>query len=150
MQTLRRIGQFFLLALATLFALSACLCVRGAYASKFAQIKGDRTFYLDSPSSQALAVNGLTWKTLFRVKGESVQFAFSGDEAAKREKVEEFFRTYGAEVLFVEEAGDTLSYYCYTPQFGEGVVVNGTCVNLHLAISAERMALGYPIIFGGF
>ncbi len=138
------------MTIATAFALASCLFVRGVYASKFAQIQGKRTFYLDSPSSQALAVNGLTWKTLFRVKGESVQFAFSGDEEAKRAKTEELLSRYGAEVLFVEEAGDTFSYYCYTPRFGEGVLVGGARVNLHLAISAERMALGYPIIFGGF
>ena len=132
---------------AAAFALASCLFVRGAYASKFAQIQGERTFYLDSRSSQALAVSELTWQDLFRVKGESVRFAFSGDTEAKAQAL---LRQYGAEVLFVEEAGDTLSYYCYTPRFGTGVLVNGVWVNLHLAISAERMALGYPLIFGGF
>ncbi len=63
---------------------------------------------------------------------------------------EEFLAAYRARVLFTEEAAGTVSCYCYSPYLGEGILLNGVCVNLHIAEGEGRTAVGTPVIFGGF
>ncbi len=123
-------------------ALLVGLCFLGVRATRFPTLKGERTFYLDSPSSQAKAVSALSLLDAFRVRGESVLL---GEEEA-----EEVLASLAAEVLFIEEAGGVRSYYCYSPKFYDFVQVGEYLVNLHVAVGEERCVVGSPIIFGGF
>lgn len=76
------------------------------------------------------------------VRGESVRY--TGDLA---EEIAEQFR---GELLFTEEACGVKNYYLYSPFLGEGILLNGRLVNLHIAVNGEQTAAGTPLIFGGF
>ena len=126
--------------------LSVLLSVTCLQATRFANIEGRRTFYLYSPSSQAVIKEEITPLDLFFVAGESVGFF-----CADRESVlENLLQSYGGEILFEEGAGDSYSYYCFTKKWTDGVILNGEFVNLHIAFNGERCIVGAPMIFGGF
>lgn len=76
------------------------------------------------------------------VGGESALYA--------GERAEELLEAFRARVLFMESAAGTVSYYCHSPFLGEGVLLNGKEVNLHIAVGEGRTAAGTPLIFGGF
>ncbi len=98
-----------------------------------------------SPSSSALTVlsgDPLLDKLSLPVRGESVRYG--GD------KKEELIARFHAEILFTESAAGVVNYYCRSPFLGEGVVLMGQNVNLHIAVSEAQTAVGTPLIFGGF
>ncbi|MDE5897345.1 MAG: hypothetical protein K2H43_06000 [Clostridia bacterium] len=76
------------------------------------------------------------------VSGESVRY--DGN------RVSELLRRYRAKVLFTEEAGGVINYYCYSPLLGKGIGLYGATVNFHVAAGEKQTAAGTPIIFGGF
>lgn len=144
-----RFRDFLTTVTACAVAVCACVGLRAVSVDAFPQIEGARTFYLDSASSQSLQTSTLSLADLSRVKGESVQFSIPvGDDPAAI--AEEIAEEYRAQICFVEEAGGTVSYYCYTPALAARVYVKGAVVNLHIAIAKDRAAVGYPLIFGGF
>lgn len=81
-------------------------------------------------------------KLTLPVAGESARW--EGDRAA------ELLERFDARVLFCEEVCGTRNYYCSSPLLGEGVLLRGVRVNLHIAVSGGRTAAGTPVIFGGF
>ena len=116
---------------------------------KFSDLQGERTFYLYNASSQSLQKHELSLSDIFSVKGESVQFFFSGEAKAEAERIAAL---YGGRILFKEEVLNVVSYYAYTPNFSDGVTVDGVKINLHIAFCKERgtCVVGSPIIFGGY
>ena len=143
-----RFRGFLTTAIACAFFLCACVGLRAYHISTFAHIRGAHTFYLDSPSSQALTKTTLSFSDLPRVNGESVVFSLQNQNPDTL--VNEIAAQYRAQILFTERAGDTTSYYCYSRELGRGVMLCGVPVNLHIALSTERAAVGTPLIFGGF
>ena len=143
-------------ALTTLFALVfvfvALLITGSANICRFSGIEGERTFYLDSASSQGLRTDTLSIRDLTRVRGESVRFVLEENVGGAQGKAmaEEIAKRYEATILFMEEACGTVSYYGYTPRFSDGVWVNGRKINLHIAFGNGVGAVGSPIIFDGF
>ena len=134
-------------------AVVACLltgtCVFLMHASAFAG--GKSTYYLYSASSQAEIKESLKPAELVGLKGESAVYVFENGEAgADAAFVERILDEYRAKICFVEEAAGTLSYYCYSPRLKNGVLLEGRKINLHIAVRAESIALGTPIIFGGY
>lgn len=79
---------------------------------------------------------------LGKVGGESTCYAGDRYQALKAK--------YRATLCFTEEACGIVNYYLYSPLLGDGVRLNGSSVNLHIAVSAERTAVGTPLIFGGY
>lgn len=136
---------------ATALALAACLLFGTfAYAKnsvRLNQTEGERVFYLDSASSQGLMKSGLCLSDLPRIKGESVCFEH---RESPRELAEKILKEYGAELVFTEEACGVLSYYGYSAKLGEPIILTDRAVNLHVAVTESRIAVGTPIIFGGF
>ena len=82
----------------------------------------------------------------FFVCGESVSFPC----ADREETLKKILQSYGAEVVLEEQAGDSVSYYCFTLQWSDHIKINGRAVNLHVAFNGGYCAVGSPIIFGGF
>lgn len=80
--------------------------------------------------------------TLGETSGESTVYA--GDAA------DELRERFQAEVLFCETACGIVNEYCYSPLLGEGILLNGYTVNLHIARGEGYTAVGTPLIFGGF
>lgn len=128
-----------------------CVIGLGVFASnvsKLGDLSGERVFYLDDSSSQGVRKEELSILDVFRVEGESVRFART--EETEVALVERILDTYGAKVLFSETVCGTTSYYCYTGAWQNGIDLNGTTVNLHIAVSENVCAVGTPIIFDGF
>lgn len=142
-----RLRAFVALLVAVSVSLLFGFATRARRVSKFADISGERVFYLYSASSQAKCVSSLSVLDMFCVKGESVAFVSETDGETV---VRELISRYGAEIVLREEAGGVISYYAYTPAWGERVCVNGKAVNLHIAVRENACAVGSPIIFGGF
>ena len=67
-----RCKTFFSVLLACAFALTVAFAVRSATVCKFADLVGERTFYLRSASSEAWTKSELGFFDCFKVKGESV------------------------------------------------------------------------------
>ena len=57
---------------------------------------------------------------------------------------------FDAKIVLVETCAGVTSYYCYTPRWQDTILIEGQPINLHVAVSNERCAVGAPIIFGGF
>lgn len=129
--------------------LFACLAAAGAlfvlrHAPSFAGAARYTLFLGETSSAEAVVLEGDALPLLLspEVRGESA--VFQGDRA------EELLRAYRARVLFIEEAAGTVSYYCHSPLLGEGLLLNGEEVNLHIAAGREQTAAGTPLLFGGF
>ena len=135
-------------------AAACCIWIKVARLSRFADIEGERTYFLDSASSQGLQKSSLDWMDIARVKGECVYTEISayagGRYLTKDEIAEEIIKKYGAEVLFCEEVSGVLSYYAYTDAWADGVYIYGRKINLHVAVGDEYLAVGTPIVFGGY
>ena len=133
-------------ALALLLALGALLFTQSLQVCRFGDIEGKRSFYMRSPSSQALVKEELFLWEFFEVEGESVVFVCEDREKTLRE----ILQRYGASVRFEEQAGGSHSYYCYTEKWSDGIRIGGEFINLHIAFHGDSCAVGTPIIFGGF
>ena len=147
-------GKMIRVLLALAVSAACFLCFSAANAVKL-PIDGDRRFYLYSASSQAVVRARLSLGELPFLKGESVTVQTDYEKSVKdrifsaREEVEQ----RGGVIVLEECAGGVYSLYCYLPEdFGlyDGIFVDGNLVNLHIAISKTRTAVGSPIIFGGY
>lgn len=149
MRIFRAVKNFIKLVVAVCVALAVCVCVKSAHITPLSALtlQGEHAYYLDATSSQALVKTQLSVWDLCRVRGESVCFTLT-------EEAEPFARAiverYRGEILFIEEACGTLSYYAYVPAWGQGITLYGKRINLHIAISDSLCKVGTPIIFGGF
>lgn len=142
----RRLKNCITTCMAVFVFLIVLLFVQALQITRFAHLEGKRSFYLKSPSSQALVKECLLPWEFFQVKGESVVFL-----CEEREKtLAELMERYEATVLFKETAGDSVSYYCFTNQWTDGIEISDVFVNLQVAFNGESCVVGAPIIFGGF
>ena len=83
----------------------------------------------------------MLYKLFTPVAGESARYAGDRCEGIREQ--------FSARLLFTEEVCGVVNYYLYSPRLGEGVVLNGFLVNLHIAVGEEQTAVGTPLIFGG-
>ena len=137
----------------TVLALALCLLFATFLYAKetvlLSKTQGARTFYLDSASSQSLIKTELALSDLPRVRGESVFFVCEGKDCEK-DVAQQIFKKYGGTVTFVEAASGVVSYYGYAADLGKPILLYGQAINLHVAVGENRVAVGTPIIFGGF
>ena len=132
--------------IAVVLAVCIFAALRVAHVSKLSALVGERTFYLDSASSQGLQKKTLSGLDFLRVRGESVCMDTNQPSALALATIQ----AYDAEIVWVEEVCGITSYYCYTNQWNESTWIAGKRINLHVAITDNRCVVGYPIIFGGF
>ena len=132
----------------TAVLVGACGCLFAAFclfhAPRFASGEG-YVFFLGQSSSAGQVTSELPFLDklrLFEVGGESTRYA--GDCRAELE------RRFSAELRFTEEACGIVNYYYFSPQLGEGILLEGRTVNLHIAVGKETTAVGSPLIFGGY
>ncbi len=105
---------------------------------------GEYTLYMGTSSSAQRVPTDAPWRDclLLPVKGESV--CLSGN------RYEEMKERYCAVLQFKEEVNGIVNYYLYSPYLGETVLLDGYRVNLHVAQTDEKTAVGTPLIFGGY
>ncbi len=144
------IKRFFKVSMAGIFCLLLAVGVKTMNVVKLSSIEGERTYFLDSASSQGLIKKQLGFADLWRVKGECVSFEIDANEGTMFALSTKILREYKAEMQCVERASNVTSLYAYSPLLGENVFVGGKAVNLHIALSSTRCTVGTPIIFGGF
>lgn len=143
---LMRLKNFISTSLALLLTLALLFFAQSLSLCRFWNIEGKRSFYLQSLSSQAVIKEKILPWELFSLKGESVTFPCEDRE----QTLAEILQRYDAKALFEEEAGGSVSYYCITEKWTDGIQIGDEYVNLHIAFNGEYCAVGYPIIFGGF
>ena len=159
---LGKLKTFVYLLIASVLFLGCVVCFRAANVSRFSVWEGRRTFFLDSASSQSLIKTELSIFDVFRIKGESVQISieeYDGGKYANKKNIDGQVRDeiaqaiaeeYGAYPLFKESVCGIDSYYFYSLELPFGIELNGKKVNLHVAVAEDYVAIGTPIIFGGF
>ena len=151
---LYRLKNFTCAVIAIIFSLFIAISVKATNVSRLSSIEGNRTFFLDSASSQGLMKTEVTLSELGRVKGECVSFSLMGYKggryASNEEVAESIIKEFDAKILIIEEIAGVTSYYCYTPYWPEGILIEGQRINLHVAVSNGQCTVGTPIIFGGF
>lgn len=152
-----RLKNFISVTLATLFCFAFGLAVRTANVTRLGDIKGERTYFLNSASSQALQKNSLTLGELGKVRGECVSVIFSENEGGMYALkdggdalAQEIMAQYSASLLFTESVCGVTSYYAHTPHWSDGVMIKGVLVNLHIAVKEDGFVVGTPLIFGGY
>lgn len=127
-------------------AIGACfVCGMFAYALTRSPVFDGEGYelYTGTSSAEVIVTDApAAVKLTLPVAGESARW--EGDRAA------ELLERFDARVLFCEEVCGTRNYYCSSPLLGEGVLLRGVRVNLHIAVSGSRTAAGTPVIFGGF
>lgn len=140
--------------IAVLFALLFIFCIKGMHLSRFSDIEGKRAFFLDSASSQGLQKVELSLMDVIRIKGECVQTdktTYTGGRYLSNEELaQEIAQKYRAEIMFFEEACGIVSYYAYTGAWADSVFLYGRKVNLHIAVDADKVTIGTPMVFGGY
>ena len=151
---IHRLKNCICVGLALVFSLFIAVSVKTANISRLSVLEGERTFFLGSASSQALIKTELRLSDLNKVKGECVSFALEDYEGGRYLLSEDIASAiaeeFDAKILFKETCAGVTSYYCYTPRWQDTILIEGQPINLHVAVSNERFAVGAPIIFGGF
>ena len=144
------VGLFFAL-------LVLCCALLGASATRTVRLRldglslgaGERTYYLYSASSQAKIKKHISLRERAFLQGESVEYSLltgtDGEELAYS-----ILKELGGELLFTEYACGVRSYYAYAPDLYNAVGIKDTRVNLHVAVKDGRIAVGSPLIFGGY
>lgn len=110
----------------------------------FIGLSGERTAYVGSASSQAGIVDYSAIAAVNRIKGESCRVS------AKNFSLDSVIKNFGAEIIFIERVGGTVSYYMYAPSLKTSATVKGCLVNLHIAVTNDYVTLGTPIIYGSY
>ena len=134
--------RFFATLCACLIALVTMGALRVQTLFPLSALAGERTYYLDCASSQAVIKKELSLRDIFRVKGQSVKLA-------ETVTAEEIATRYRATLVDTERVGETVCYY-YHIEGKTGVRVNGQTVNLHIAVTDTQTVVGAPFIFGSF
>ena len=138
-----RLKNFLLIIFSLVFSVAVLFSLFSVSALKLSALEGDKIYYLHSSSSQGLRKEKLALLDLFNVKGESV---ILDDEV----DLESILMQYKAKILFKEKTLDMVSYYCYTKEWSNGLLLNGEKVNLHIVYSKEKTIVGTPIVFDGY
>ena len=126
----------------------ALLCLLGGLlqnACVLRGVSGEHVFYCYSASSQAKIQTKLRLQDVFFLTGESVRL----EESTQTDALE-IIKELGAEIVFCERVGETVSIYAFSPNLPQGILLYGKMVNLHIAISTQGCMVGTPIIFGGY
>lgn len=59
-------------------------------------------------------------------------------------------KVFDAEIIFTETVENTVSVYLYSPKIRRYKTVKGEKVNLHVALCENYVAMGSPLIYGGY
>ena len=103
-------------------------------------------FYCGTSSSDCKTVRAdknakLTRIFLSNVCGEGTEF--------KELDIDTFLLSVNGEIVFSETAAGITNYYC-TANLPYSTVLDGTAINLHIAVCENSVKVGSPIIFGGY
>lgn len=118
---------------------------KGAVTAEVAGVE----YYLYSPSSQAKIVSELSLRDLPWRTGEKRIFRFQSKDEADRYAMN-LLKEKHARIIFEEKAEGVYSIYAHVCGGGNGVILQGQPVNLHLAIVENYVHVGTPMIFGGY
>lgn len=125
-------------------------------------------FYLTGISNDKLLFEGANYYTFSASSGGAAKtYIFEADEAAEFKKnaknidgeaavyldgfdYEKLLAKLNAKVKLKQTAGGILSIYAYSPKIKKCLSIDGKSVNLHIAVSFDRVCVGSPIIFTSY
>lgn len=145
--------QSIALLSALLIACTVFVGVRAVNALPLSSLAGEHTYYTYSASSQSQIQKQLAPADFLHLQGESVQVCLADNDIQDLHAyAQALCKRYKARIVCVEQTGDVISYYAYSPMLKGGVAVFGKKVNFHVAFStdSDRCVVGSPLIFGGF
>ena len=104
------------------------------------------TLYTNSNSSNCnfKSVNRLNYCFYINVYGEECSIRKKGFN------LEEFLDKFSAQLIFVEQTENTVSYYAYSKKIKYLQIIKGQKINLHVAVDDDMVYLGSPVIYGSF
>lgn len=109
----------------------------------------DVTLYLGSKSSQCV-IKTVSYQEYLRLSTKNTGVCGSSIERADARFVENCIKRLGAEKVFSETVGDTLTEYYYSTKISGYMLVNGKKVNIQTAVTNGNHTIGSPMIFGGY
>jgi type IV secretory pathway VirB6-like protein len=132
---------FILIAAVTLFVLWAINCV-----PVFGKMSDNFELYISEHSSNAgiVKVKRQEFPFVRNVTGESCKLKADNFSVIK------FFEDFQAEIVFIEETEEGVSYYGYSPLIKYHKDLRGERINLHVFVGGEQVTVGTPIIYGSF
>ena len=127
-------------------AIIFCFCFYSLYAFKkpvFGAYAKEFELYLSNGSfgGNIVYATEKNYASFSGIKGESCSVDVS---------YEQVLQDFSATHVFGEETEYGKSYYAYSPAIAYKVYLNGTAVNIHYHVGAEKTKLGTPMIFGGY
>ena len=97
-----------------------------------------------SCSNKIISVDKNKYSFILGIKGESVVIE-KADFC-----LQSFLTDFNARVVLVESAENYTCYYAYSPNIKSSRQINDKAVNLHIALTDQRVKVGSPIIYGSF
>ena len=107
-----------------------------------------RTYFVDSPTLRAVEKESVALWELPFVRGEKTTFVCG--EENRDGLVKALLDEFSCKEVWTEEVNGILSYYATSEFLPRKVVVQGSVVNLHIAVREGEVVVGTPIIFGGY
>lgn len=138
--------RFIKLSLATLAAVFIIFAI-AALPKKICFNGGENyVFYCGTSSADC--------KTVRADKNAKVMRIFLGNvcgEGAEYKEldIKEFLTSVGGKIIFSESAAGIVNYYC-SADLPYSTVLDGTEINLHIAVCENSVKVGSPIIFGSY
>ena len=97
-----------------------------------------------SSNARFCLVDDNEYRFVFNKTGESCEI-FTEESDVKK-----ILSDFSANVVFIEETAEQISYYAYSKKIKYLKIINGKMVNLQISLSNEKIKMGSPIIFGSF
>lgn len=128
-----------------IFMIAVCALLGISYFNRDYVLFGigeNHAIYLENSSNNVTPLNST--KILSKVKSETC--------VVKEDNfiLEDFLIKFNAKIVMVEDYGEGICYYAFSPEIKYIENVCGKNVNLHIAFRKDSVKIGAPLIYGSF
>lgn len=152
-----KVGEIFCCLIAFCLCLSFICFEYLKESATFNSAVGNYTFYLNTPSSNAKIVTvsaknaNERAKRLGKIEGQSLYIDFLDlSKSDCKQFINEQIKSKKARFCFSESGDWGQSYYYFSPQISDYIIINETKVNVHVVVCDKGVSIGSPLIFGSF
>lgn len=119
----------------------------GLYPHTYLPLGINHAYYLSNSSQNFCTLTDPTFWELAtmqgKLHGETCEYLLSDFS------LDEYLQKVNGNVCFVEVLFDSVNYYC-TADMPYQTQLNGQAINLHICVKQDAVAVGTPVIFGGY
>ncbi len=119
------------------FLILACLfCPLKSFSREITVCSGGKSsgYFISAKSSEIGKI----------VNFDGLSFSLTTAELAK------FLSEYDCKKVYSSDIGGVENYYYYSSKISKKEVLSGKKVNVHIAVSSEKVVVGVPIIYYGY